>query len=164
LLGLRILRESLHLKILCHGQEAVQILLVNVSFPLVDEVQQMDQLGALDPPEVEKGVLMLVLGQHLLEDRATGGEDEFVSLHLIVFTGQSYIAEVLFVAQGLPLVAHRGTEMVEVETEHFTCHGGDGVDHGLGAKGFIMDWMKWGWSWIGLKAIGLIMDWWTYQI
>ena len=70
--------------------------------PLVAKRQHSVQLVRLHSSQVDHGVDItgdVLLKQQPLEERAAGGMDQLVSLHLLIFTGQGDVKEVAFVLE-----------------------------------------------------------------
>ena len=60
--------EALHLEVLRHGEEGVELLLCHVHLAVVHEVEDGDQVGVLDALEVEQRVLVAVPPQDRPEE------------------------------------------------------------------------------------------------
>ena len=82
------------MQLLRHHKECVEIVLGNVDFSIVDEVETGLQVLEPDALEVEERVVVRVLVEDLPEERRAGGEDEFVSLELVGSTAESAVKQV----------------------------------------------------------------------
>ena len=77
-----VLSESLHLEFFCHRQEGVELLLGNVDFSMVHEVEHRLQFTEPNTLEVEERVLVWILSEDGSEERRAGRQDELVCLDL----------------------------------------------------------------------------------
>ena len=62
------LSQAFHSQVLCHGQERVQLLLSNINFSVVHEVEDRLEISELDALQIEEGVLVGVSAQHIPEE------------------------------------------------------------------------------------------------
>ena len=92
--------QSLDGEILRGGQEGVEVVLGYADLTVVHEVEDGDQLGVLDPLQVEQRPLVPVHLEHPPEEGRAGGQDDLVRPHLpVVLRGQGHVEEVRVLPQ-----------------------------------------------------------------
>ena len=82
-----VLGQAFHTKVLGDGQERVELVLSDVNFSMIHEVEHSQQVGVLNAFQVQKRVLMWILPQHAPEEGAAGGQNHLVGLDLVIVTG-----------------------------------------------------------------------------
>jgi len=117
-----VLSETLHSQIFCHSQKGVQLLLSHIHLSLVHEVENREQLLVLDALEVEEGMLVGIPAKDVPEERTASREDDLVSLHLGIITGESDIKEVLLLAEFSESDADVGLEVVPPQAKLLRGH------------------------------------------
>ena len=91
-------RQDHYLELFSGCQKALKLLLRYLGLPEIHEPEYELQRLILDPLEVDQRMLMGIIDQDLLEERAAGTEDHLVRLDLLVIiAGQSYVTEVILV-------------------------------------------------------------------
>ena len=76
-----------HTKVLSDGEERVELVLSDVNFSMIHEVEHSQQVGVLNAFQVQKRVLMWIILQHAPEEGAAGGQYHLVGLDLVIVTG-----------------------------------------------------------------------------
>jgi len=66
---------------------------------MVHKVENGQKLIVFDTLQVEKGMFMTISSQYLFEERGTCCQDHFVSLNLVIITGECHIKEVFVFSQ-----------------------------------------------------------------
>ena len=69
------------------GQERVELVLSDVNFSMMHEVEHSQQVGVLNAFQVQKRVLMWILPQHAPEEGAAGGQNHLEGLDLVIVKG-----------------------------------------------------------------------------
>ena len=93
-----VLGEPLHLQVLRHGQEGVELLLGDVDLASVHEIQHGHQVVIEDALEVEEGMLVRVPPEDCAEEGGAGSDDHFVCFYLVVVTHESHVEEVFLLS------------------------------------------------------------------
>ena len=90
-----VLSKSLHLELLCNRQEGVELLLGNIDFSMVHEVQHRLKLTEPNTLEVEQRVLVRILLENGSEEWRASRQDELVCLDLSGATAKSAVKQIL---------------------------------------------------------------------
>ena len=98
-ISISILSESFHLELLSDGEEGVELVLGDGDLPEVHEAQDGLEVGEAEAVEVEEGMVVFVTPQDGSEEWRAGGEDELVSGHLVISTGQSHVIQIILILQ-----------------------------------------------------------------
>ena len=96
--------------------------LSHIHLSLVHEVENREQLLVLDALEVEEGMLVGIPAKDVPEERTASREDDLVSLHLGIITGESDIKEVLLLAEFSESDADVGLEVVPPQAKLLRGH------------------------------------------
>ena len=96
--------------------------LSHIHLSLVHKVENRQELLVLHALEVEEGVLVGVPAKDVPEEGGTGGENDFVCLHLGIITGKSDIKEVFLLAEFSESDADVGLEVVPPQAKLLRSH------------------------------------------
>ena len=121
-ISISILSESFHLELLSDGEEGVELVLGDGDLPEVHEAQDGLEVAELHTLQVEEGVLVGVPAKDVPEEGGTGGENDFVCLHLGIITGKSDIKEVFLLAEFSESDADVGLEVVPPQAKLLRSH------------------------------------------
>ena len=90
--------EPLHLELLRHLQEGVELVRGDEDLPVVHELEDVLDVGELHAGQVDDGVVAVsVLGEDGAQLGAAGSEDHPVCRHLLLSTGQTDVHHLLVV-------------------------------------------------------------------
>ena len=96
--------------------------LSHIHLSLVHEVEYREQLLVFDALEVEEGMLVRIPTKDVPEERTASREDDFVSLHLGIITGEGDIKEVLLLTEFSESNADVGLEVIPPQAELLRGH------------------------------------------
>ena len=111
------MRQTLHLQLLSHGEERVELFLGNVDLTMVHEVQDSHQLLVLDTLQVEKGMLVLVSPENRFEEGGTGGEYHLVGEQLVIVAGEGNVEKIFVISKLLERSTNVGFKVVPTQTK-----------------------------------------------
>lgn len=121
-----ILGETFDFEVFGYGEEGVELLLGDVDFAVVHEVQDVAEIFVADPSEVDEGVGVGEGRAHRLaqecvsEEGRAGRKDDLVGLEGVVgiiVDGEADVEEVLLVAELLEGARNVGLEVVPPKAE-----------------------------------------------
>lgn len=109
--------QTSDLQTLRHLQQRGDVLLAHVDLPLVHELHHCLQLEPPDILQDDDRVLAGVLGEHILEVRAAGGQHHLMSFQRVAVASQSHIHERLTLQELVKHVGEVALVVVPPETE-----------------------------------------------
>ena len=94
------LGQTFDFQIFSEHEECVQVLLGNIDFSMVDEVDNGLEISQLDTAEVDKRMMVWQTTENVPEEGAAGGQDDLMHLDLLsIVTRKSQVKEVVIVSQ-----------------------------------------------------------------
>merc|ERR1719186_1369397 len=116
------LGQTFHFKVFCNSKECVELLLSHADLPVVHEVEHALEVRQLDTLEVDERVLVGVATQDVPEEWATGTQNNFVCINLLIITSEGHIKEVFVFSQFPESQTDVGFKVIPSQTKLLTPH------------------------------------------